>query len=257
MDDGMGVYTSHASPSALCHAMNAVATAHAAESQSGLSFSPRPWNRFEPDDSEWWLVPSTGWPAYNHAKLYFAWRGSHRDALWTGVYLEKGLGPAVSDFIADKSQIMRAGQEWAWHRLLRSLRNGQLEARVDELARDLPVPVHIGVDALYARDKDFDPAVSGYGRDIYRFTWNPEDRRLDVAAPPERNGHVPESLIDVGSFQDLSGKLSVIDTQPWVWIDFTVLMPLSIAGQVPGEPAPWREAQLWDRFLYPLFQTVA
>jgi len=33
-------------------------------------FCLRPYNRFEPAYTVWWLEPSNDWPAYHHSKLF-------------------------------------------------------------------------------------------------------------------------------------------------------------------------------------------
>ena len=34
--------------------------------------TPRPWNIYSPDDTFWWLVPTTEWPAYRYGKYAFS-----------------------------------------------------------------------------------------------------------------------------------------------------------------------------------------
>jgi len=43
--------------------------------QPGNQFTARPYNPYEADTSDWWVVPSTDWPAFHHGKFGFS---SHR-----------------------------------------------------------------------------------------------------------------------------------------------------------------------------------
>jgi hypothetical protein len=47
------------------------AVRESAELLEGRRYSPRPWNRFEPVNTDWWIVPSTDWPAYRYGKGMF------------------------------------------------------------------------------------------------------------------------------------------------------------------------------------------
>lgn len=55
------------------------------------TLTARPWNRFEPDASLWWLVPSTDWPAYRYGKLYFDWLDKNDFSVMScGLHVERG-----------------------------------------------------------------------------------------------------------------------------------------------------------------------
>jgi len=50
--------------------MNAKTLCHAVQGIANMDLTPRPFNRFDPDVSLWWLVPSTEWPAFKYGKLF-------------------------------------------------------------------------------------------------------------------------------------------------------------------------------------------
>ena len=52
-------------------------------------FTARPWNRFRPEDTKWWVVPSTAWPSFGNEKLCFWCSGKY---LYGGFNVEKGNG---------------------------------------------------------------------------------------------------------------------------------------------------------------------
>lgn len=79
-----------------------------------LELTARPWNRFEPLNTEWWLIPSTEWPAYRHGKFFFKTRNKDRD-LYCGLFVEKGLDPSIAvAFPTGKRLVM--DNTWTWHR---------------------------------------------------------------------------------------------------------------------------------------------
>jgi hypothetical protein len=46
--------------------------AYAVKAQHRPELTPRPWQHQAPDDTLWWLVPSSDWPAYRHGKFVFS-----------------------------------------------------------------------------------------------------------------------------------------------------------------------------------------
>src|SRR5262245_22606893 len=59
-------------------------------------FYPRPFNRYSPEFTRWWLVPDTNWPAYKRGKLSFRhcpWDGN---SMYIGYYSEKGFSPSIA-----------------------------------------------------------------------------------------------------------------------------------------------------------------
>jgi len=66
----------------------------------------RPWNPYEPAHTEWFLVPSTEWPAYRFGKLYID-RSGDAEQMSCGFYIERGLGPQLAGLVKS-SQLMDA-----------------------------------------------------------------------------------------------------------------------------------------------------
>lgn len=100
---------------------------YAVKEISDIDLTPRPYNRFEPDDTIWWLVPSTEWPAYKYGKLFFDSRSekipNYKDEIFFGFYIEKGLGQKVSK-IYHQSLIM--DDDWLWKEFIYSLLNNKI-----------------------------------------------------------------------------------------------------------------------------------
>ncbi len=101
---------------------NANTLADAVNDASLNKYSPRPYNHFSPDNTLWWLVPSTEWPAFKYAKLFFLSRPEDlpigTSGVYCGLYVEKGLNIKVKEFYP-KELIQTA--LWDWERITRRL----------------------------------------------------------------------------------------------------------------------------------------
>lgn len=75
--------------------------------KSNKKLARRPFNRFEPETSAWWLVPSSALPFYQFNKIYCNWANKERNAMLCGLYLEKGLAPELASvYPSKKGQII-------------------------------------------------------------------------------------------------------------------------------------------------------
>ena len=66
-------------------------------SRGMVNVAARPWNMYDPENTFWWLVPHTEWPAYNHGKFFFSPDRAPKGFLFCGLHIEKGLDPSVSE----------------------------------------------------------------------------------------------------------------------------------------------------------------
>jgi len=96
--------------------------------------TPRPWNLYDPDQTLWWLVPTTQWPAYRHGKLAFSLAHDYPrktllgrndtllelDKVFVGLNIEKGYGKAATE--VDPSIRSKPHQiidpDWLWFSLI-------------------------------------------------------------------------------------------------------------------------------------------
>ena len=242
------IYTPHKNPGDLCHAVDRVAASQ------GCVLTARPHNMYDPDHTIWWLVPSTDWPAYQHAKLFLDWQNDDHDALWAGVYVEKGLDPSIAEFAAKKTWVMKP--DWAWHAMVKRLRSGQLEEKILQLAGQVPVRVHVMVEGSYAGVPSFDPEKPKFQSDQYLFALDQGSRQLALAELPKTRGHVLGDLSKVKSLGDLGLALEMLGKNAWLWIDFMIMIGLRIGDAPPSPDEAWRDATLWVRFLQPLHDAL-
>jgi hypothetical protein len=84
------------------------------KSLAGVKLYAKPYNRFMPDDSVWWLIPSNEYPAYKYGKLFFETRDN---SIFCGYYLEKGVNTKDGSY-SDSSQI---ANDWIWNEFMGNL----------------------------------------------------------------------------------------------------------------------------------------
>lgn len=102
------------------------------QKQLGEGLTARPFNRFEPADSIWWLVPSAEWPAFQYNKI-FVNPEKGADKYEVGLYLEKGHGSNILLVEGDKpsNRVQVMTNDWGWMKLSKG--NDELATVVDSM----------------------------------------------------------------------------------------------------------------------------
>jgi len=156
-----------ASIQALAHEMP-----EAAELVSGLDLSPRPWNRFEPENTRWWLVPSTDWPAYRRGKLSLDPTDEKANVLYCGFDVEKGFAPIVGEgYPSTRRRDLIMRNSWTWHRFMTDLTRGVVDDVVQEVAHRTGRSLRLEFRADYASDpEDFDPEALLSNRIVFEIS---------------------------------------------------------------------------------------
>lgn len=110
-------------------------------------FCLRPFNRFNPAYTEWWIIPSTEWPAYKFGKLCFHRRPCSPDGrLYVGYYVEKGLGRKLQG-MPEVSNNLIMKDDWHWHKFAALAQNGEIDAIAHRVCENVQAPVHVLVEA--------------------------------------------------------------------------------------------------------------
>jgi hypothetical protein len=210
----------------------------------------RPWNRFEPVNTEWWLIPSTEWPAYHQGKFFLRPQNSNRD-LYCGLYVEKGLDPSIaSAFPTGKKLVMK--KDWRWHQTLGDMQSNALNAPLLETIERSGQFVLLVVDGGFIEDP------GSYDPDAPRMAWNHLVFESDGIAlrqvSAELTGDQFASLSTCESLPRLAHALAQIPQVEWTWIDVHIGVELEMAPLEPdAEPGPggWGASELWERCLAP------
>ncbi|MDX1599901.1 MAG: hypothetical protein R3191_00145 [Anaerolineales bacterium] len=212
-----------------------------------IDLSPRPWNRFEPDDTDWWLVPASDWPAHKHAKLFLHWLDRSDERAEAALHFEKGLGPEVRaayDAPRGKRRIM--SPDWAWYGLLESFADAQFRevlAAVKSQAKSVPV---LRVEGGYVPDPDaFDPYAYIFKLDRFVYRVRAGSDALDVVS-----SEAPAELLDplkaVTSISELENTLVELTENPWLWMDLMIGLELKLHVPAEADPPPDPPIDLWS-----------
>lgn len=221
-----------------------------AELVSGLQLSPRPWNRFEPENTRWWLVPSRDWPAYHHGKLSLDPTDEEGNVLFCGFDVEKGVAPIVGEgYPAARRRDLIMADSWTWHRFMTDLTAGVVGDVVQELAHSMGQSMRLEFRTEYASNLD---------------EFNPE-ARLNTLLVFEIGGtelSLTKSEGEHWRFQPVAScaKLAELpycmqamhDLLEWIWIDlyFGILVSRGKKDEPVVERGElWSSTDLWEKAL--------
>lgn len=187
----------------------------------GSKVTARPWNKFDPDNTLWWIVPHTEWPAYRWGKFFFSPDHAPKDFLFCGLHMEKGLDPRVADAYPSrggKSLIMR--DDWAWHSFLGDLRSGVLNSAVKKAAKAMDEPILIRVETGYAEDPgSFDPHAIRFKWDKMVFSSKDGSLKLKSHDAPSR---LLGDIAGLQRLEQLAGAIEQMKDGGWYWIDISI-----------------------------------
>lgn len=183
------------------------------------SFTARPWNRFKPEDTKWWVVPSTMWPSFGNEKLCFWHEGNN---LYGGYNVEKGIEISAEDLKFDAKNVLMT-DEWRWNSFINDCSGGIIDNMVDNFIEKIDYPVHMNLSANIVNSiQGYDP----YGNKksdtlefaITRDTIRLCEKKFDIAAlSPFEN---------LEGIREIPEWLSMVKGLNWLWIDVMIYAPV-------------------------------
>ena len=187
-------------------------------------YSPRPWNQFKPDDTLWWVVPSTQWPAYKYGKYVF-WR--EEEKILCGLVIEKGFGTTVqAAFPSVKTRGLLTEQDWMWNRIIRDM---QSDTAKQILGRMQESPICISINASLAQDpSDYDPFAEKKKDENIKFEF--VDGELKLIFYDFSDGSL-EMLQTAKSLSELAEALITNPAADWIWYDFYITLSFKRAEE--------------------------
>lgn len=181
----------------------------------GKKFSPRPYNRYDPENSLWWLIPSADWPAYKYGKIAIS--KEQEGKIYFGLNIEKAIGQeAAACYQSKKAQKIIMGSDWCWYEFLKALTEGEVAATMDIIQKNSNgLPLHFSLSGHIIDDPAlFDPySEYDYGD---RVVWNYSEGYLNSLVQPE---HFFYPVRNVTKIKDLPKALNQINELSWLWID--------------------------------------
>ena len=216
----------------------------------GHRFTGRPYQYQAPEFTHWWFLPSTEWPAYHHSKLfiqqYRPQPGLQSEYLYTGFYVERGLGNPVLELDPrfDRKMIMQPN--WFWSRFVSHAEEGELDAPLREVVERSGLPVIVSVDLWEYRDAE----------DRYRLTRGPYDNLgfAVTAAEPSLSvqsrsqTEVLQDLDECTSLGELARRLEQRSELDWIWVNLFIGVKLRYGDEASGT---WRARDIWYSAMEP------
>lgn len=221
---------------------------------ASMDLTARPFNRFAPSESVWWLIPSTEWPAFKFGKIFFR---PFEDKYFCGFYLEKGV--SISDQTL-YNETMHLRPDWRWNNFVSALkqRDKNLMVLFKQLAsKECSYHLNISFNALpldngdaydtadsfLEQKKDFTPTEidAKIGKDL-RMT-NIEITKnfaqTDLVKYLEGEKFNDADVFDIGGIMENAPKIE------WLWVD------LSFGIYVPKDQKDLSSSDLWVNYLEP------
>jgi hypothetical protein len=206
---------------------------------------PLPFNRYEPEATQWWLSPSTDNPAYKHGKIVFEQRQPARlGHLFVGLYVEKGVGPTAAEMFRTPAHSRRSimDESWVWHGFLEDLAGTAFRDAAEEAIAKARHPLTIAVEAMYVEPPSEDRDIHAHGYDA---AWSVFRLDGDGLAFDRENSTPKQLLGDVPACRQLPQLAEAIqagEQLDWMWVDF--LVGFRFMRGAAGE-SDWDAARLW------------
>jgi hypothetical protein len=239
------MYTQASTPQDLCYRIKQVCEGEFE------TLSARPWNRFEPAENLWWLIPATDWPAFKYAKLYFDWTSPDHSALSCGLHVEKGLDRSIhSAYQSKKGSQYIMGTDWAWHPFLADLEQGTVTTAIAKAGPGTDKGFGLKIEGGYVRDPgSFHPYADEFRKTkaIYMFACSGSSGASNLleAVDPVK---LMYGLKSANSLSAIAGQLRALMLDAWLWID--VWLGISLDIQTDRKTGTLiSDAELWTKHL--------
>jgi hypothetical protein len=220
------------------------------------NLTARPFNRFKPNDTIWWLVPSTDWPAYEYGKLFFE---SRKERMFCGYNLEKGVG--IGNDVYHHSLLIK--RDWVWNEFIANLRKNNknllsilkyLESR--ELETCIVISASLvptdnaqsfgSADSFLEQKAEFQSTQIEFGINgdlsLSHKSIEANDIQRNIA------DYFKSELLEESDISKLASKISEANfpDSDWSWIDFYIGVYLSNT-----QKKVQTVAKLWEDYLEP------
>lgn len=182
-------------------------------------FTARPWNRFKPDATKWWVVPSTAWPSFGKEKLCFWCSGNY---LYGGYNVEKGI-TLSEDFAKFDAKNVIMTDDWKWNSFISDCSNGVIDLLVDSFFDKVNFPVHMNISANIVNEvASYDP----YGTkkaDNIEFSITSDTLRI---CEKQLNISALSPFENIEGIREIPENLNDVTGLNWLWIDVMIFAPI-------------------------------
>lgn len=216
------------------------------QKQLGSGLVARPYNRFEPADTIWWLVPSTDWPAFKHGKYFVnPIKGSNKFEI--GLYIEKGHGSEIlkvsGDTAGNRAQVL--DDSWLWSQLSEDS-SKDLERVLTGLANsEITSKIRLDIGP-YSTERSDPDSVQVLQATSIEYVWS-ESALVRKSESVKSNDKEVQALIDSlpaeAMINDLVSAVNKMEQASWYWFDLLIYFETEIVdGRVVSglnQFSPW------------------
>lgn len=239
----MNIECTYQTPRRICDLI-----ASPAEKKAG-KLTKRPWNRFKPDLTSWWLVPDSKIPHFKHGKYYFNWGDKNKSTLLAGLYIEKGLDEKLGVvYSSKKAKNFIMTPDWTWFKFIEDLKNKHF---FEKLKNQSPSPLSIEfvIDGGYVTEPtSFDPyQEKTLGWDQYLFSWNPENNLFSMTSS-NRKAFILK-LHHVKTIDDFVESIINCSKDEWLWMNIHIAVRLHINPSAKDNITTWNDKCIWNNYL--------
>ena len=203
-------------------------------------FTARPYNYTRPLETEWWLIPSTAWPAFGLGKILFSPEGP--DRILVALNVEKGFEAFTG---VEKSKIL--GRRWAWHALVEAARVGSIQEAAQTVTIRSESPVQV-ILQLFTPNSPAGSWMERVQRDCVR--WYLDGDRLALDGTPELGLQAAGSIVHQTSFGALVEELVDFPNAGWYWFDLAIGVWIGL-GRAPDTGLECTAFDLAERLIVP------
>ena len=184
------------------------------------TFTSRPYNRFMPNNTKWWVVPSTAWPAFGKEKLVFWTENSY---LYAGINIEKGILIEENDENKlEKIKHIVMDESWGWGRFVSDMRSGGMDELVDSFKSRVNYPVHMILSASLVNNvgmyDPFSDKSDSIEFAITEDTLQVCESKFDIMAINQ--------LETVEGIQEIPDIIESTNGINWIWMDVMIYAPV-------------------------------
>jgi hypothetical protein len=210
----------------------------------------RPFNRFKPELTSWWLVPSNALPFYQFKKIYIDWNDKKRDSMLCGLYFEKGLAPELATvYPSRKGRSLLMKGKWHWHEFLKNCNNGSFAQTIQDAVTTSGLKIEFHISGGYVDDPAlFDPYGEKQKKDHYIFDLNKDMNTLNYRSA-KRDTMTLKCLNKVKNINDLCNTFQELNNEHFLWLDIFIASKFQIPQADTPETDITSSIEIWNNFL--------
>lgn len=215
----------------------------------GHKVSARPYSPAKPDETEWWVVPSTEWPAYHHGKYYFCHAGDENTSkIFCGFNAEKGWGYKINELCTkEKSRRQIMGDDWQWHKFIENMADNTVAEAIAKISANSGQKVLLNVSfGKFDETTDYDPYNRLNEPDYYYYRTNGTELEL---LDNKISGKETNAIKECHTVKELAEALISISNSEWFWINIYIGLELTIAAKQCENT--WKAFEIYKNVLNP------